>query len=118
MQVAVVDLKTIFESEETPVSREIAGLTVRELRRAERMRLALPDKGGVLVVQVAETSPLHGKISPGEVILRAREEIMDLDQRVQHIDAFERGMEKLKTGGGYLDVLRKGVVEAVTVPAA
>ena len=118
LKVAVVDLKTIFESEETPVSREIAGLTVRELRRAERMRLALPDKGGVFVVQVAETSPLHGKISPGEVILRAREEVMDLDQRVQPIEAFGRGMESLKSRGGYLDVLRKGAVEAVTVPAS
>jgi hypothetical protein len=82
------------------------------------MRLALPDKGGVFVVQVAETSPLHGKISPGEVILRAREEVMDLDQRVQPIEAFGRGMESLKSRGGYLDVLRKGAVEAVTVPAS
>ena len=35
------------------------------------MRLALPDSGGVFIMEVAEDSPLHGKIVPGEQIVLA-----------------------------------------------
>ena len=110
----VVDLKLIFEKEEVPESRVVAGLTVRGLRRAERMRLALPDGGGVLIVAVGENSPLHGRTVPGEVILRATDQIMEPDQRVQNVAVFVQRMEALLQGG-YVDVLRaSGAVERVT----
>ncbi len=110
----VVDLKTIFEAEEVPESREIAGLTVRALRRAERMSRALPDSGGVLVMQVEEDSPLQGKVAPGEVVLRVTDQVLEPDQRVQNIKVFAQRMEMLKSGG-YADVLRvNGTVDRVT----
>jgi S1-C subfamily serine protease len=116
-KVEVVDLKSIFEKEEMPESRIVAGLTVRGLRRTERMRLALPDSGGVLIEAVAEDSPLHGKVAAGEVILRVTDQAMEPDQRVQNIAVFSQRMEAL-TGGGYVDVLRaKGSVDRLTFSA-
>ena len=121
----VVDWKTILEAGEVPQSRELAGMKVRSLRRSERLRLArlgLPDGGGVLVEQVAEGSPLVGKVMPGEVILRATDQAgdgsvvrpADPDQRVQDIVVFAERMEALKATGGFIDVLRvQGSVERV-----
>ena len=110
----VVDLKSVFEKEEVPESRVIAGMTVRGLRRAESMRLSLPDSGGALIVEVAEDSPLYGKVVPGEVILRATDQVMEPDQRVQNVPVFAQRMEALKNGG-YVDVLRaQGSVDRVT----
>jgi serine protease Do len=112
---AVVDLKTIFEAEEVPESREIAGLTVRGLRRGERVRFALPDRSGVLIVAVAEGSPLHGKVTPGEVILRVTESAMEPAPRVQDVVECAARMEIVKLKGGTLDVLRKaGSIERLT----
>ncbi len=114
VKLEVVDLKAIFEKEEAPESRVVAGLTVRGLRRAERMRLSLPDGGGVLIVAVAADSPLLGKVVTGDVILRATEQGMEPDQRVQNIATFATKIEAL-TQGGYLDVLRaRGTVDRVT----
>ena len=101
-----------------PESRVIAGLTVRGLRRAERMRLALPDSGGVLDRGGGGGLPAPWEVMPGEVILRVTDQSHGTGPAGAEYRAFARSMEKLKTGGGYVDVLRKGVVEAVTVPAA
>ena len=117
LQTDVVDLKSIFEKEEVPESLVIAGMTVRGLRREERMRLALPDSGGVFIMEVAEDSPLHGKIVPGEVLLRVTDQVMEPDQRVQSIAVFAQRMTVLRDGG-YVDVLRaKGSVDRVTFSA-
>ena len=92
-------------------------MTVRGLRRAERARLALPERGGVLIEQVGESSPLQGKVAAGEVILRVADGTAEaLDTGVQEVAALVARMEECLDGGGYVDVLRaQGLVERVTL---
>ncbi len=117
VRAAVVDLKTIFEAEEVPESVEVAGLTVRGLRRAERARLVLPERGGVLIERAGEGSALEGKVVAGEVILRVLERTAgELESGVQEVAVLVGRLEKCLVGGGYVDVLRaQGSVERLTL---
>ena len=108
----------LFEAEETPESRIIAGVKVRSLRRAERARFAAASSGGLLVEEITKGSFLDGKVNQGEVILLTGGLPAAPGQSDAEADAFAAQMEKLKSEGGYLEVLRPdGSIERVAFPA-
>lgn len=115
VRVTAVDLKTIFEAEEVPDSSMVAGMQIRGLRRAERARLVLPERGGALVEAVSSESVLHGKVVPEDVVLRVLETGMQTTPRIMEVSDLIAKMEELKSKGGAVDVLRAtGAVERLT----
>ncbi len=118
----VVDWKTISEDSEVPESQDMDGLTVRGLRRVERIRVArlgLPE-GGVAVERVGAQSEWQGRLSPGDTILRIQERnggrpADAADSKGLTVPDFAAQLKSLKaSGGGQIEVLRaQGVVDSL-----
>lgn len=111
----VANLNTIFASQPTPESHQIAGLRVRELRKVEQTRYPLREAVGVLVEDVLPESPLHGLVSADELVLRVSD--AQHNTLIENTAVFLSRMKELETTGGFLTVLRmSGAVDRVPFP--
>ncbi|MES2705074.1 MAG: trypsin-like peptidase domain-containing protein [Verrucomicrobiota bacterium] len=115
LKAEVANLDTIFAAQPVPESHDVAGLKVRDLRKAEQTRYHLLKPIGILIENVAPDSPLHGLVTPEELILGVSD-----NQRMTQIDnaaTFLARMRELEGTGGFLYVLRgSGVPERVAFP--
>lgn len=92
----------------------LLGLTVRSLKAEERQEMDLPDKEGILVLEVnPDKAAAEADIRPGDIILRADRKPVNTPEALSRI-VKEVGV---KRGAIMLQVMRRGdtLFKALTI---